>query len=177
MIVKTNHLRKIIVTALFAALACVATLLIQIPSPMQGYINLGDCIVLLSGWLLGPVYGFCAGAIGSAMADLLTGYIHYVPATFVIKGLVALAACLFYRLFSGCFRGKQLPSAVVSGILAEIIMVLGYFAYAALLLGNGISAAAGIPGNLVQGTAGVVVGSILFLLLHRVKSIRDFLER
>ena len=28
-------------------------MVVQIPSPMNGYVNLGDCFVLLSGWLLG----------------------------------------------------------------------------------------------------------------------------
>ena len=43
-----------------AALVYVATSIIQIPSPVNGYVNLGDCFVLLSGWLLGPWYGAAA---------------------------------------------------------------------------------------------------------------------
>ena len=41
-------IRKLVLAALFAALCTVMTLVIQIPSPMQGYVNLGDCAVLLS---------------------------------------------------------------------------------------------------------------------------------
>ena len=48
-------IRKLVLAALFAALCTVMTLVIQIPSPMQGYVNLGDCAVLLSAWVLGPV--------------------------------------------------------------------------------------------------------------------------
>ena len=87
-------LRKLVVTALLMALTCVATMVIQVPSPMNGYVNLGDCIVLLSGWLLGPVWGFAAGGIGSALADLLSGYAHYIPGTLIIKGLMAVMAAL-----------------------------------------------------------------------------------
>lgn len=47
---------------------------------MQGYVNLGDCAVLMSAWVLGPLYGGAAAGIGSALADLLSGYAHYVPA-------------------------------------------------------------------------------------------------
>ncbi|MGN1083913.1 MAG: ECF transporter S component, partial [Lachnospiraceae bacterium] len=79
-----SKLHKMVLTALFTALVCVATIIIQIPSPMQGYVNLGDCIILLSAWLLGPLYGFFAGGVGSALADLLTGYSHYAPGTLVI---------------------------------------------------------------------------------------------
>ena len=59
-----NNLMKLVFAALLAAFVCVATLVIRIPSPLGGYINLGDCIVLVSGWLLGPVYGFLAGGLG-----------------------------------------------------------------------------------------------------------------
>ena len=62
---------------MLAALICVATMVIKIPSPLNGYINLGDCIVLLSGWLLSPVYGFMAAGLGSALADLFAGYVTY----------------------------------------------------------------------------------------------------
>ena len=58
-------LRKLVLAALFAALACGATMVIQVPSPIGGYLNLGDCIVLLSGWLLGPVYGAAAGIVSN----------------------------------------------------------------------------------------------------------------
>ena len=56
----TNEkLRKIIMAALFAALACVATMIIKIPTPgTSGYIHPGDAIVILSGAILGPVWGF-----------------------------------------------------------------------------------------------------------------------
>ena len=51
---------KLVLSALMAALVYVATSIIQIPSPVNGYVNLGDCFVLLSGWLLGPWYGGAA---------------------------------------------------------------------------------------------------------------------
>ena len=58
--------KKIVMAALMAALTCVATMIIKIPSPLKGYINLGDCIVLVSGWILSPAYGFLAAGLGSA---------------------------------------------------------------------------------------------------------------
>ena len=67
-------LKKIVLAAMFAALACVATMVINIPIPATGgYINLGDCIVILSGWLLGGAYGAAAGGIGSMLADRKCG--------------------------------------------------------------------------------------------------------
>mgnify|MGYP001539761844 CR=1 FL=1 len=52
---KQTKLRTLILAAMFAALTCVATMIIHIPSPIGGYFNLGDCMVLLSAFVLGPV--------------------------------------------------------------------------------------------------------------------------
>ena len=86
--------QKIVLAALIAALACVATMIVKIPSPMKGYVNLGDCIVLTAGWILSPWYAFLAAGLGSALADLFSGYVIYAPATFVIKGVMALVALM-----------------------------------------------------------------------------------
>lgn len=153
---------RIVMCAMFAALACVATLVIQIPSPMNGYVNLGDCIVLLGAFLLGPVYGAAAGAVGSALADLISGYAHYVPGTFVIKGVMALVAGIIFIKM----KNKNV-SSVLGAIAAEVIMVLGYFAYAGMLLGKGLATAASIPGNLVQGLIGIIVSVVVYMILDK----------
>ena len=67
---ESNITRKIVMSAMFAALVCIATMMIRIPSPLKGYLNLGDGIVLLAGWMLPPFYGFLAAGAGSALADL-----------------------------------------------------------------------------------------------------------
>ena len=54
---KKMRLLKLVFAAMFAALICVATMVIQIPSPMNGYVNFGDCFILVAAWVLGPVYG------------------------------------------------------------------------------------------------------------------------
>ena len=158
-------LRKLVLAALFAALCTVMTMVIQVPSPMQGYVNLGDCAVLLSAWVLGPWYGGAAAGIGSMLVDLLSGYGHYVPGTLIIKGVDAMAAALIFRALG---RGKT--GMLVSGIVGETIMVLGYFFYASLILGKGLAAAASIPGNIVQGIAGIAIGMALAILLQKSKS-------
>ena len=162
---KHDKLTKLILAALFAALTCAATMLIHIPMPAtNGYINLGDCVVLLSAFFLGPVYGMAAGGIGSMLADLFLGYAHYAPGTLVIKGLVALLAALLYEKL-----GRSPAARIASGVVGEIVMVLGYFGYASMLLGKGLAAAASIPGNIFQGAVGLVVGVVLVTVLERAK--------
>ena len=162
-----KKIKKLVLTALLAALACVATMIVQIPSPMQGYVNLGDCFVLLSGWLLGPWYGFAAGGIGSMLADLLLGYAFYAPGTLIIKGLTALTAALILRALHG-----KTGAMLVSALAGEVVMVLGYFAYESLILGYGMAAAASIPGNAIQGAAGIIVGIAAYKALYAIPYVR-----
>lgn len=162
-------------TALFTALTCVATMIIQIPSPMNGYVNLGDAMVLLSAWILGPMYGTVAAGVGSMLADILSGYAYYAPGTLVIKALMAVAAALVFQALQGKKHGKYLAE-ITSSLLGECIMVAGYFGYAGLLLGKGMAAALSIPGNLVQGVFGIVVSTAAYLALSRVIKLPKLLK-
>lgn len=157
-------LRKLVLAALFAALACGATMVIQVPSPIGGYLNLGDCIVLLSGWLLGPVYGAVAAGLGPALADIFSSYVIYAPATFVIKALMAIVA--FYAV--KCIPGHRVLRSVVSAVLAEIVMVGGYYLFEATFLGLGfVGAAAGIVSNLVQAAFGIVCAVLIKAIIDK----------
>ena len=158
--------KKIVMAALMAALACVATMIIKIPSPLKGYLNLGDCIVLTAGWLLSPTYGFLAAGLGSALADVFSGYVTYAPATFIIKGLMALIAVYGFKLLNK--KIGNLPSRIVSGIVAEIVMILGYFVFEGFLYGF-IPSAVNIPANGVQGIAGLIIGVILMKVFEKSK--------
>ena len=155
---ENNKTKKIVMAAMFAALCCVATMIIKIPSPLKGYLNLGDCIVLLSGFMLSPLYAFLAASIGSALADVFAGYVVYAPATFIIKGVMALIAFYGFKLLHK--KASATPSRIISGIVAEIVMVIGYFVFEGFMYGFAPSAV-NIPANAVQGVAGIILGVIL----------------
>ena len=156
--------QKIVISALLAALTCVATMIIKIPSPLKGYLNLGDCVVLLSGWMLSPVYAFLAAGLGSALADLFSGYVVYAPITFVIKGLMALVAFYGFKLLHK--KLYSLTSRIISGIASEAVMILGYFVFEGFLYGFAPSAI-NIPANSIQGIAGLILGCILIKALEK----------
>lgn len=169
-----GNARLLALTGLFAALGCVGTMVLQIPSPTGGYMNLGDAVVILGAWLLGPVYGAVAGGVGPALADLLSGYGVYVPATLVIKALMALTAAWLYRAL-----GKR--GLLLSALAAEVPMVLGYWLFdgaLAALSGGGalglclVGSAAGIPSNLVQAAFGAAASTLLALALRRSGYVR-----
>lgn len=166
-----SRLKKIVTSALFAALACVATMAIRIPTPgTSGYIHPGDAVVILSGVILGPGWGLLAAGIGSAMADLLGGYFIYVPITFVIKGAVAFAAGTVYRKIGNTEKSRY--AAVILGGVCDIVLVAaGYFICEVMLYGAA-AAAASVPANIVQGIGGLVMGVVLYPILLTVPDIR-----
>ncbi len=161
---KDKTTKKLIFAALFAALTCVATMIIKIPTPLGGYIHAGDAVVVLAAFLLGPVWGALAAGLGSALADLISGYALYVPGTFVIKALVALVAGW---LLTRKMVKNQFAKALIAGIVGEIVMVGGYLLYEAVFLGFGVAAAANIPMNAIQGAFGAVAGAALFVALSK----------
>ncbi len=143
-----------------AALIFAATM-ISVPVG-TGYLNMGDGMILLCAYLLGPIVVFPA-AIGSALTDLALGYTVYIPATFVIKGLLGLVAALIMRGDT-----ESLPRKAIAFLTAEIIMVGGYFLYEWPLYGLAGAAGQVIP-NLVQGAAAINVAFVLTMLLKGIR--------
>ncbi|NLT12310.1 MAG: ECF transporter S component [Clostridiaceae bacterium] len=154
-----KHLLRLALSGIFAAAIFVFTQ-IRFPTAI-GYVNLGDGFILGASFLLGP-WAFFPAAIGSALADLMAGYPVYIPATFLIKGIMGLVAgILIHGKSVGVIRKLS------ACIIAELIMVIGYFGFEALPFMYGPTAAAGsvIP-NLVQAAAGALIGFIMFSALR-----------
>lgn len=172
-----KNTKILVMTALFTALTCIATMIIMIPSPLGGYVNLGDVFVLLGSFILGPLPGAIAAALGSAMADVLAGYVIYAPGTFVIKGLMALLTGYAFRRLDVKTRAALAVKASVSSLLGEIVMVLGYLLYESVILGFGWAAAVNVPANSVQALAGIAGSTALFLALANTPYIRKILHR
>ena len=150
-------------SGIFAALIYIATTLFRLPVPItQGYIHLGDALILLCASLLGWL-AIPAAAIGSMMADLIAGYPLYCLPTFLIKGLVAAVVVLMVN------HKTPLWKAIIAFVAAELVMVAGYFLVEWLALGYGLAAAAtAVVPNLLQGLSGVVLAS---LFLHPFRMI------
>jgi len=169
---KTSNIQKLTIAALFAALTCVATMIIRIPTPgTSGYIHLGDALVILCGIFLGPIYGGLAAGLGSALADILSGYVYYAPVTFIIKGLVAVVVFIVYHKLSVIIKGSTIR-CVICGIFSTLIVVCGYFIYEIFLYSTA-GAVANIPANLIQGASGLIISSILLPVLLKIPSFKN----
>ncbi len=112
--------------AIFTALTTVATIVIVIPFPYTGgYFNLGDALVMISGILLGPLGGFIAGGLGSALGDVALGYAAFAPLTFVVKGTEGFLVGLATRY---CQRAVRITMWDIIGVaMGALAMLLGYF--------------------------------------------------
>ncbi len=139
-------------TGLFSALTIALTIIIQIPVPAtSGYINIGDAAVMLSGLLFGPVVGGVAGGLGSALADIISGYAFYSPWTFIIKGLEGFLAGLISRRDRFTYL-----DLIACFIVAGPWMITGYFMVESLLFSIA-AAAVELPLNVVQFTVGGLI--------------------
>lgn len=110
----------------FGALTCVVTMMISIPIPAtQGFINIGDSIVMFSGLLFGPIIGSIAGGVGSSLADIFLGYTNYAIPTLIIKGLEGFIVGIIAnpRKYYKKINYRDIVGVVVGGLT----MVLGYF--------------------------------------------------
>lgn len=151
----------IAVSAVMAALVCVATIVVQIPNPAtRGYINIGDAMIFVSGLTFGTFVGGIAGGIGSALADVVGGYGLYAPFTLVVKGLEGVLAGLIANR-------KSATRDLLAVVIAGCEMVLGYFLIEFYLLQFGWAALTEVPGNIFQIVAGGVIGIPVASVLRR----------
>ena len=165
--------------SIFAGIICILTMLVTVPVPSTGgYINIGDFGVMISAMIFGPIVGSISGGIGSALADLFTGYTIYAPATLIIKGLEGFIVGLISdpRKISD----KEYFRDVLAPFIGGPIMVLGYFITEAFIFNLGIpSALAEIPGNLFQFLFGAIASivTVLFLRKQIMKAFPDAIEK
>ena len=138
--------------SIMTAIICLITLFIKIPLP-YGYANISDASILL----FASVAGYAvlpAAAIGTMLADIFSGYAIYAPFTFVIKLIVAYIGVLAFKQDKFLFR-------IGLFILAQCLMVLGYFITDTLLFGLSAGAVT-VWGNCVQGLVCVIITSLLY---------------
>ena len=161
MVQKKSNTKKMVTAALLAAFTLLSTLLVQFPIA-HGYVHLGDAFVFLSAFLLGPIWGAAAAGIGSALADIWSGYFIYAPATFVIKAAMAVVSWTICTALSKALK-NQLFSELVACIIGACVLVAGYFLYETILY-TMAGALAGVLWNCLQGGVGVLVAVFVMRL-------------
>ena len=155
-------IKRLALGGMLSAVILVMTIGLHLPVPATGgYVHLGDGFIFLTAAVLGP-YAALAAGIGSALADLLGGYFIYIPATFIIKATMGLIAGKFG------LKSSRLRRLIVF-VIAELTMVIGYFAFEWILYGAAAALGAVVP-NLIQGAFGVILGLVLTEVLSGISA-------
>ena len=122
---------KIVFTGVMAAIICVITTF-RIPLG-QSKVHFANSMCLLSGLLLGPVWGGTAAGLGSAIYDVLLGGYSFFDAliTFVSKFAMAWVTGMLYRTW---VLKKEEKSWKENLLPLAVSCVLGALTYVALYM-------------------------------------------
>jgi uncharacterized membrane protein len=181
--------KKIAVTGIGAAVIFAITFFLRIPVPIPGgaYINLGDSAIFIVAFLTAgrasresrpkvnsvpneprdtpagaPLPAAVAAAVGSAFADLAAGAPLYIPATFIIKGVMGF---LFGKI---CEKAENFKMFICAAALCGLVMIIGYGIYetAVFSLAYALSS---LPFNIIQAVGSVAVSAVMYKPVLNVK--------
>ena len=150
----TNQkIKKLALTGLFMAMTYVLTAYFHIPT-IKGYVHVGDAIIFLASCVLPTPYAIASASIGGALADALSGYWIWVPATLLIKGLTAL-------FFTSKKEKVICRRNLLALIPALILCVGGYGLYSGFVVYD--SLVAGFA-DAVPNTIQTAMSSVLYII-------------
>lgn len=158
---KNRQIKNMCLAATFTAVVFVLTAYLQIPSN-TGYVHIGDAFIFLSACLLPTPYAVFVGAGGALLADCLTGYAIWAPASVIIKVLTAL---MFTNKKETIINLRNLLALIP----AAVMCIGGYYLYEAFISGNFIAPLSGIIGSVMQWLASSILFIILGVALDKLK--------
>ena len=154
---------KIASIVVLSAIVTVFTVAVRIPiAPTRGYLNLGDVAIFFIAFVFGPVSAFIAGGLGTAIADLLSGYGQWAPVSFLAHGFQGFLIGVVYNVFAKKEDGggNIVLITFLCFLAGAVVMVSGYFIAGVFIVGPG-AALVEIPGNIIQNAAGITGGMAL----------------
>lgn len=172
--VNRNKTLKLAFIGIMCALTTVVTWVLPIPMPAtEGYINFGDAVIFLTALFAGPVPAMIVGGIGSMLADIIGGYMHWAGFTLLIKGLEGLICGLIVKKLN---KKDKFYIDILGLVAAGVWMIVGYYFAGAILYGWAGSLES-LPGNCIQGGVSIVVAYMLYAILKRMSAVQGFIER
>jgi uncharacterized repeat protein (TIGR04002 family) len=163
---RNKSLLKITYTAIFTALILLATSVLKFSTGLgEGYIHLGDSLIYLSACILPFPYCLVAGALGGALADIISGYAIWSIPTMIIKALNVLPfAIICKKSKSTKILSKQ---TVLMTVISGVITIVGYF-IAESILYSVASATLSLIGNTIQAVASGIIFVIIATTLDKI---------
>lgn len=134
---KQSTILQVALTGMMAAVVLVSTMFLHIDIPLptgKTMLSLGNAMCLLSGLLLGPIYGGLAGGLGSFLYDLMDPvFISQAPITFLFKFAIGFVSGMI--LYAGKKeRPVTISRSIVGGIAASLTYMLLYLGKSLLML-------------------------------------------
>ena len=160
---------KISTITILTAITAIFTIAVRIPiAPTRGYINLGDVAIYFSAITFGPFSALISGGLGTALADILSGYSQWAPISFAVHGLEGLVIGLIVQFFNK--RVSNTVNLIITWTLAfiagTVVMSGGYLIAEYFIVGLG-AALTELPGNIIQNIAGIAGGVPLPLAVKK----------
>ena len=167
---KSKTIKHLTYSAILAALIFLSTAYLAMPLPVLGYVHLGDGFILLAAAILPTPYAVGAAVIGAGAADIVSGYVIYLPATVIIKAITAM-------LVSS--KDKKMISVrnLTALIPAVLVCCGGYYLYESLIYKSFVSPIASVPFNLVQSALGGIIFVLLGVLIDKNHGLRKIFKQ
>lgn len=167
-------------TGLMGALVFVATVFFKVEIPVGGdktMIGFANVFCILSGLLLGPLYGGLAAGIGSFLFDLIGGWASSAPVTLVTKFAMAFIAGLI--VWGGDRLGRKLSRVIIGAVSGSLSYCVLYMAYSylnqVLLRSSAQTTLVVLAGKLGATLTNAVIADVIAIPLYF--AVRSALER
>lgn len=160
---------KLAVAALMAALCYVGYAVFPAITASGTKVHVGNAFVVLGAYLLGPIYGGLAGAVGLALADILGGFAASAPRTFICKLVMGLVAGTVFHKLGKADESKSAPYAGKWSAIAAIC-ALGFncvfepslkYVWYTILTPNPDKAASAIKALLAVTTYATMINAVI----------------
>ena len=150
-----NRTKTIALTGVLMAMNIVMSSF-GVPVP-GGHLYLNDAVICLASLILDPLASFMVGGVGAFIGDML-----FYPAPMFVSLVTHGLQAVFISWFSHhVFKEKQLLSDVTAVSIGAVIMVIGYSLGRAFIYSTPEYALMKLPYQMLQATAGAVIGIIL----------------
>ena len=175
-----NSTVNLALAGLMAALVFVATMFFNLQIFVGGektMIGFANVFCILSGLLLGPVYGGLAAGIGSFLFDLVGGWASSAPVTLVTKFAMAFIAGLI--VWGGDRLGRKLSRVIIGAVSGSLSYCVLYMAYSylnqVLLRSSAQTTLVVLAGKLGATLTNAVIADVIAIPLYF--AVRSALER
>ncbi len=136
---KKRNVQTVANVALMSALVYVSSLFLQINIPTavdNTRLHMGNVMCLLSGLILGPVYGGLSAGIGSMFFDLTNPlYVTSAPFTFLSKFIMAWICAKIFKKSTKSFKISCVLSTTVAAFTYVILYIAKSFVEQYFILG------------------------------------------